>query len=212
MRQQAADLAVQNPDQLRTARHGDAEQLFRRQTKRVLLIHRRDVIEPVEIRDRLQIGFVLDQLFGAAMKQADVRIDALDHFAVEFQHQTQHAVRSRMLRAEIDGEVAEVVFGHRLALRALANGEWRIANGIISQPCPAATVSKHEAFCPSSRTEREPVANPAPAEYRRAPPKADAFPALSESPARFADAARSCRYFPARDLPQCWPEPTPLPA
>ena len=112
MRQDAADLAVQNPDQLPAARHGDAEQLFRRQTKRVLLVHRRDIVEPVEIRDRLQIGLVLDQLFGAAMKQADMRIDPRDHFAVELQHQTQHAVRRRMLRPEIDREIAEVLLVH----------------------------------------------------------------------------------------------------
>ena len=72
----------------------------------MLLIHRRDIIEPVEIRDRLQIGLLLDQLFGAAMQQADMRIDALDDLAVEFEHQTQHAMRRRMLRPEIDREVS----------------------------------------------------------------------------------------------------------
>ncbi len=78
----------------------------------MLLVHRRDIVEPVEIRDRLQIGLVLDQLFGAAMKQADMRIDARDHFAVELQHQTQHAVRGRMLRSEVDGKIAKVLFVH----------------------------------------------------------------------------------------------------
>ena len=68
MRQDAADLAIEHADQLPAARHLDAEQLFRREAERVLLIHRRDVVEPVEIRDRLQIGLVLDQLFGAAMQ------------------------------------------------------------------------------------------------------------------------------------------------
>jgi hypothetical protein len=43
----------------------------------MLLVHRRHVIEPVEIRHRLKVGLVLDQLFGAAMQQADMRIDAL---------------------------------------------------------------------------------------------------------------------------------------
>ena len=87
----------------------------------MLLVHRRDVVEPVEIRDRLQIGLVLDQLLGAAMQQADVRIDALDDLAVELQHQAQHAVRGRMLRPEIDGEVAEVcsAISHRLRLGLL---------------------------------------------------------------------------------------------
>ncbi len=112
VRQDAADLAVENADQLAAARHGNAEQLFRRETERVLLIHRRDVIEPVEIRDRLQIGFLLDQFFGAAMKQADMRIDAGNHFAVKLQHQTQHAVRRRMLRPKVDGKISEVLLVH----------------------------------------------------------------------------------------------------
>ncbi len=88
----------------------------------MLLIHRRDVVEPVEIRDRLQIGLVLDQLLGAAMKQADMRIDALDDFAVELQHEAQHAVRRRMLRPEVDREVAEVLrlFIHGFRPSALA--------------------------------------------------------------------------------------------
>jgi hypothetical protein len=109
MRQDAADLAIQHPDQLPAARHGYAEQLFRRQAERVFLVHRRDIVEPVEIRNRLQIGLVLDQLLGAAMKQADVRIDARNHFAVQFQNKAQHAVGSRMLWPEIDGEVAKIL-------------------------------------------------------------------------------------------------------
>ena len=74
----------------------------------MLLVHRRDVVEPVEIGQRLQIGLVLDQLLGAAMQQPDMRIDALDHLAVELEHEAQHAVRRRMLRPEIDGELAVV--------------------------------------------------------------------------------------------------------
>jgi hypothetical protein len=43
----------------------------------MLLVHRRHIVEAVKIGDRLQVGLVLDQLFGAAMEQADMRIDAL---------------------------------------------------------------------------------------------------------------------------------------
>ena len=96
--------------------HLEAEQLLHRQAEGVLLVHRRDVIEPVEIADRLQVGLVLDQLLGAAMQQPDMRIDALHHLAVELQHQAQHAVRGRVLRAEIDGELADVGLGHVGAL------------------------------------------------------------------------------------------------
>ena len=74
----------------------------------MLLVHRRDIVEPVEIGQRLQIGLGLDQLLGAAMQQADMRVDALDDFAVQLQHKAQHAMRRRMLRAEVDGEVADV--------------------------------------------------------------------------------------------------------
>ena len=100
--QDAADLGIEHADQLSAPRHLDAEQPLGRQAEGVLLIHRRDVIEPVEIRDRLQIGLVLDQLLGAAMQQADMRIDALDDLAVELQDKAQHAVGRRMLRAEVD--------------------------------------------------------------------------------------------------------------
>ncbi len=88
----------------------------------MLLVHRRDVVEPVEIGDRLQIGLVLDQLFGAAMQKPDMRIDALDHFAVELEHEPQHAVRRRMLRPEIDGEIAFTGcgFSHHATSRELA--------------------------------------------------------------------------------------------
>jgi hypothetical protein len=44
-----------------------------------------------------------------------MRVDALDDFAVEFEHEAQHAVRSRMLRAKVDGKIAEVLAGGRFA-------------------------------------------------------------------------------------------------
>ena len=112
VRKNAADLAIEHADQLAAARHRDAEQLFRSQAERMLLVHRRDIIEPVEIRDRLQIGLLLDQLFGAAVKQADMRIDPRDDFAVELQHQTQNTVRRRMLRPEVDRKITQVLFVH----------------------------------------------------------------------------------------------------
>jgi hypothetical protein len=47
---------------------------------------------------------VLDQLLGAAMQESDVRIDPFHHLAVQLQHETQHAVRRRVLRPEVDVE------------------------------------------------------------------------------------------------------------
>ena len=93
---------------------GRSEQLLRREAEGVLLVHRRDVVETVEIADRLQVGLVLDQLLGAAVQEPDVGIDALHHLAVELQHEAQHAVGRRMLRAEVDVELADVGLRHRV--------------------------------------------------------------------------------------------------
>ena len=78
----------------------------------MLLIHWRDVVEPVEIRDRLQVRLLLDQLFGAAMQETDVRIDASHNFTVEFQHQAKNAVGRWMLRSKIDGKISEMLLVH----------------------------------------------------------------------------------------------------
>src|SRR3954463_10957391 len=112
MRQDAADLVVENPYKLGPAWRLDTEQPFNSQAKRVLLGKRRDVVEPVEIRNRLEIGLCLDQLFGAAVKQPDVRIDPGYHLPVEVQDQTQYAVPGRRRPPEIDGEIAAGSFGH----------------------------------------------------------------------------------------------------
>ena len=103
-----ADLRIEDADQLSPVRNLDAQQLLDGQAEGVLLVHRRHIVEPVQIGHVLQIGAGLHQLFGAAMQQADMRIDALDDLAVQLQHQTQHAVRGRVLRAEVDREFALV--------------------------------------------------------------------------------------------------------
>jgi len=41
-----------------------------------------------------------------------VRIDPLDDLAVKLKHKAQHAVRRRVLRAEIDGEISDIMLGH----------------------------------------------------------------------------------------------------
>src|SRR6185369_6197979 len=74
------------------------------------------IVQPVEIGERLEIGLVLDQLFGAAVKQADVGIDALDRFAVKLHDHAQHAVGGRVLGPEVDRVVGDdlVAGGRRL--------------------------------------------------------------------------------------------------
>jgi hypothetical protein len=112
MRKLAANFGVEHADQLGAARHLDAEQLFSRHAERMFLIHRSDVVEPVKVADRLEVRLVLDQLLSPAVQQADVRVNALDHFPIKLQHQTQHAVRCGMLGPEVDIELADFCFGH----------------------------------------------------------------------------------------------------
>ena len=103
----AGQLRHQHADVLGAERHLEAHQLLDREHEAVLHAHRRAVIEPVEVGQRLGVGLVLDQLLGAAVEQADVRVDALDDLAVELHDQAQHAVRRRVLRAEVDRVVAD---------------------------------------------------------------------------------------------------------
>jgi hypothetical protein len=45
-----------------------------------------------------------------------MRIDALHNLAIELEHKAQYAVRRRVLGPEIEGEIAQMGFGHnRLA-------------------------------------------------------------------------------------------------
>src|SRR5690606_30510862 len=108
MRQDAADFSVKHTDELATPRHFDAQHALNGQSIGMLLVHRCHIVEAIEIGQRLKIGLVLDQLFGAAVKQANMRINALDELAVEFQNQTKHTVRGRVHGAEVDGEIANV--------------------------------------------------------------------------------------------------------
>ena len=111
MRQQPADFGVEHADNLAAPWNLDAKQPFDREAKGMLLVHRRDIVEPVEVRQRLEVVFILDEFFGAAVQKADVRIGAHHEFAVEFQNQAQDSVCGRVLRTEIDGEGPVFGFG-----------------------------------------------------------------------------------------------------
>ena len=105
--QDAGDLVEQYADVLRALGHLDAEQPLDRHHVGMFVDHHRHVVEAIHVGDGLDEGLVLGQFLGGAMQQADVRIGTLDHLAVQFQHQAQHAVRGRMLGAEIHRVVAD---------------------------------------------------------------------------------------------------------
>ena len=67
--QDAPDLAEQHPDQRWRGAAPRAGQPLNRQTPGMFLVHRRHIVQPVEIRQVLQIGPAFHQLFGAAVQQ-----------------------------------------------------------------------------------------------------------------------------------------------
>ena len=151
----AGQLGEQHPQILRAERHFEVEQLLDREDVAVLHRQRRAVIEPVEIGQRLQIGLVLDQLLGAAVEQADVRIDPLDDLAVELHHHAQHAVRRRVLRAEVDRVVGDdlVAGGRRLFESETAHGvQFQMPGANVVAPPGPVSVSSAAGATPVIRT------------------------------------------------------------
>src|SRR6185503_9893474 len=75
---------------------------------------------------------VLDQLLGASVEEADMRVGALDDLAVHLQHQPHDAVRRRVLRPEIHREVADFRRTLELAGRAAeGHGAGRVAHAAL---------------------------------------------------------------------------------
>src|SRR6266436_2457190 len=107
MREQTSDLGIEDADELPALGNRDAKKPFGGQAERVFLVHGRDIVEPVEIGQRLQISLILDQLLGAAVQQADMRVDSLDNLAVKLKDEAKHAVGRRVLGPEVEGEIAD---------------------------------------------------------------------------------------------------------
>jgi hypothetical protein len=78
----AGDLIEHDTDVLRPDRWRDAEQFLERQDVAVLVTYHRHIVESVHVADALVVRFGLRQFFGIKVQQADVRIVAMDDFAV----------------------------------------------------------------------------------------------------------------------------------
>ena len=119
--QDAGDFREHHADVLCAHRHFQTQHLFDGQAVSVLVAHHRHIVQAVHVGQRLDVGLVFGQLFGGAVQQTDVRVGALHHLAVEFQHQTQHTVRSRVLWTKVQGVVFD--FGHiSSGLRSVLHG------------------------------------------------------------------------------------------
>ena len=71
------------------------------QTEGMLLIHGRNIVKAVEIRGRLNVCLIFDQLFSATMQQSNMRICALHYFTIKLQYKAQNAMRRWMLWSKV---------------------------------------------------------------------------------------------------------------
>lgn len=108
------DEVAQNPSKLsihganvpRAYRHLNLEQLLDSQRKALLLDHRGPVVEAVKVREGLKVRFVLYELLSTAVQQANMGIDVDRDLTVQLQHQAEHAMRGRVLRAHVQAQSA----------------------------------------------------------------------------------------------------------
>lgn len=110
----AGQFAEERSNPLGTIGNVDVEELLDGEGEALLVGHHGDVIQPVEIRESLEIGLVLDQLLGSAVKQTDVRVCADNFLSIEFKNQTQHTVGGRVLGTKVDGIMADLAILDRV--------------------------------------------------------------------------------------------------
>lgn len=108
MVENTGNLSKQCSNPLGTLRNLDVQELLDGEGKALLVGHHGDVVETVKVGQSLEVRLVLAQLLGASVQQTDVGVGSDDFLAVQFQDQPQHAVGGGMLRAKVDGVVADL--------------------------------------------------------------------------------------------------------
>jgi hypothetical protein len=111
----AEQLAREDADVLRPARHLHVHELLEREDRRPLLEERADVLERVHLVDDVVVVRVLADLLDAAVEVAQDRVHVHDLLARELQDEAQDAVRGRVVRADVEEHLA-VAQGVELAL------------------------------------------------------------------------------------------------
>ena len=109
VRVNARQLLEDHADPLGAARHLELEGLLRCHAERGLATEEGQVVHARHVRNRLPVRLLLDVLLDAGVDVADLALDADDDLAVERRHHAEHAVRRRVVRAEVDLEQVRVV-------------------------------------------------------------------------------------------------------
>lgn len=98
----AVEFRHDHADELRAARHLEPCELLDGACKAEIVVHRRDVVEPVRIGEPLHVGARLQEFLDAAMQVTEHRLGLYDAFAVERELHLQDAVRRRVLRPHVE--------------------------------------------------------------------------------------------------------------
>jgi hypothetical protein len=96
------ELAADHADRVRARRRLDPAHALGGERDGTVVRQRREVVEPVGVGDEAVVAERLAQLLHAAVQVADVG-NGLDHaLAVHLEHDAQHPVRGRVLRAHVE--------------------------------------------------------------------------------------------------------------
>ncbi len=102
----AGELAEHHAVVLAALGHADAQHLLHGQREADVVEHRRDVVEPVGVREDLAPGPALAHLLEAAVQVADLHVRLDDALARQLEHDAHRAVHGRVRRAEVDLHVS----------------------------------------------------------------------------------------------------------
>jgi hypothetical protein len=169
MVQDPGDFAEQGPDVFGTVGDLNVQQLLHSKREALLVGHHRNVVESVEVGQRLQVCAVLDELLCASVQEANVGIGAHNLLTIEFENQSQHTVGSGMLGTKVDCVVPDfavlcvfrLVLGHADILRVLGiKGAPKVLVGghharalVLFDLCIPARHGSRQASCNGSRRE-----------------------------------------------------------
>jgi hypothetical protein len=107
------DLAHDHADVLAPLRDVDAEQLLDGRGVAEVVDERRDVVQPVRVRDGVVVAADLAVLLEGAMEIADLDVGLADDLSVELGQDADDPVHRRMRGPDADGEVRVAAAGPR---------------------------------------------------------------------------------------------------
>ena len=117
MRVDAGQLVHHDAQPLRLRRNIESQQLLHCQHIAEIVRHGAEVVDAIGQRHHLLVELGLAGLLDAGVQVADIRHDANDIFAVDFQNHSQNAVRGRVLRPHIQDHGLILNFGLDLRRR-----------------------------------------------------------------------------------------------